>query len=109
MHYNHEERKEQIEKAEEKERSRKEKEEKEKKEAEDKIKFEEETKQEKSEVLEKEDGEDEPTDITYDDKIGSLQDSPSDQVTLLSVSSPFVLIFFMCYIHQFLCMILCSN
>ncbi|XP_048327512.1 glucosidase 2 subunit beta isoform X2 [Ziziphus jujuba] len=72
------ERKEQIEKAEEKERLRKEKE-KEKKEVEEKRKSEEETKQEKSEALEIEESKDEPTDSTYDDKIGILQDSPSDQ------------------------------
>ncbi|KAH7532252.1 hypothetical protein FEM48_Zijuj04G0000200 [Ziziphus jujuba var. spinosa] len=39
----------------------------------------EETKQEKSEALEIEESKDEPTDSTYDDKIGILQDSPSDQ------------------------------
>ncbi|KAF3444375.1 hypothetical protein FNV43_RR14067 [Rhamnella rubrinervis] len=67
------ERKEQIDKAEEKERLRKEKEEKEKKEAEN------EAKQERSEAVEKADGEDELTESKYDDKIGLLQDSTSDQ------------------------------
>lgn len=68
------ERKEQIEKAEEKERLRKEKEEKEKREAEEKRKAEVEAKQEN--------GEDKTTESKDNDKIGSLEDSPLDQDTV---------------------------
>lgn len=68
------ERKEQIEKAEEKERLRKEKEEKEKREAEEKRKAEVEAKQENSE--------DKTTESKDDDKIGSLDDYPLDQDTV---------------------------
>ncbi|XP_034220653.1 glucosidase 2 subunit beta isoform X2 [Prunus dulcis] len=78
------ERKEQIEKAEEKERLQKEKEEQERKEAEEKAnpektKVEEEIKHGRSEVEENSDGEHKPTESTYEDKIGILEDSHSYQ------------------------------
>ncbi|KAF4372267.1 hypothetical protein G4B88_007011 [Cannabis sativa] len=72
------ERKEQIEKAEEKERLQREKEEKEKKEAEEKTKHEGEAKQEDVEGVEKPNHETE-TINTDDDKIGLIDDPPSDQ------------------------------
>ncbi|VVA31825.1 PREDICTED: glucosidase [Prunus dulcis] len=80
------ERKEQIEKAEEKERLQKEKEEQERKEAEEKAnpektKVEEEIKHGRSEVEENSDGEHKPTESTYEDKIGILEDSHSYQDT----------------------------
>ncbi|XP_002523398.2 glucosidase 2 subunit beta [Ricinus communis] len=78
------ERKEQIEKAEEKERLQKEKEEKEKKEAEEKAnkekgEFLEEAKQEKEQAGEKTNVEDESSESIHDDTIGVLDDSPLDQ------------------------------
>ncbi|XP_065878387.1 glucosidase 2 subunit beta [Euphorbia lathyris] len=77
------ERKEQIDKAEEKERLQKEKEEKEQKEAEenpntDKSKVEEDTKQE-GHTVEKANIGDETMESIHDDKVGVLEDSPSDQ------------------------------
>ncbi|KAF4359574.1 hypothetical protein F8388_003577 [Cannabis sativa] len=72
------ERKEQIEKAEEKERLQREKEEKEKKEAEEKIKHEGEAKQVDVEGVEKPNHETE-TINRDDDKIGLIDDPPSDQ------------------------------
>ncbi|XP_008221020.1 PREDICTED: glucosidase 2 subunit beta [Prunus mume] len=80
------ERKEQIEKAEEKERLQKEKEEQERKEAEEKAnpeknKVEEEVKHDRSEVVENSDGEHKPIESTYEDKIGILEDSHSYQDT----------------------------
>ncbi|KAL6275115.1 hypothetical protein ACE6H2_018716 [Prunus campanulata] len=80
------ERKEQIEKAEEKERLQKEKEEQERKEAEEKAnlektKVEEEVEHDRSEVVENSDGEQKPTESTYEDKIGILEDSHSYQDT----------------------------
>ncbi|EXB94810.1 hypothetical protein L484_005066 [Morus notabilis] len=76
------ERKEQIEKAEEKERLRKEKEEKEKREAEEKRKAELEAKQENGEGVTKADDEYKTIESKDDDKIGSLEGSPSDQDTM---------------------------
>ncbi|XP_062076357.1 glucosidase 2 subunit beta [Humulus lupulus] len=72
------ERKEQIEKAEEKERLQKENEEREKKEAEEKNKHEDEAKQENVEGVEKPNHETE-TNSADDEKIGLIDDSPSDQ------------------------------
>lgn len=74
--------KEQIEKAEEKERLLKEKEEKEKREVEEKRKAEVEARQENGEGVVKADGEEKITEGKDDDKIGSLDDSPLDQVRL---------------------------
>ncbi|KDP21049.1 hypothetical protein JCGZ_21520 [Jatropha curcas] len=78
------ERKEQIEKAEEKERQQKEKEEREKKEAEEKAnreknRVEEEAQQEKVLASEKNDVEEKPAEIIDHDKIGVLDDSSLDQ------------------------------
>ncbi|GMY16081.1 glucosidase 2 subunit beta [Fagus crenata] len=78
------ERKEEIEKAEEKERLRKEKEEKERKEAEEKAdqeknKAKQEANQGKSEAEEKTDNEEKPIESMHADEIGLLEDSSSDQ------------------------------
>lgn len=75
-------RKEQIEKAEERERLQKEKEEKEKKEAEDALRKESEpteTKDETSKDEQNTDSEDEPTESTHGEVIGTLDDEPSHE------------------------------
>lgn len=81
----HPERKEEIEKAEEKERLLKEREEKEKKEAEEKAneennKAEQETNQEIGKAEEKTYSDEKATESLHDDEIGVLEDSPPDQV-----------------------------
>lgn len=86
----HADRKEQIEKAEEKERLQKEKEEKERKEAEEKANgeknaAEEEANQEKGQAELETDNGDKPTESTHLDKIGVLDDSAADQVRLVVV------------------------
>lgn len=83
----HAERKEQIDKAEEKERLQKEKEQKEQREAEeksntDKIKVEEDSKQD-GHIEEKVNNEDETVESIRNEKIGDIDDSPLDQVSHL--------------------------
>lgn len=81
------ERKEEIEKAEEKERLQKEKEEKERKEAEEKTnkeenKAEQEGNPDNIAAVENTDSEEKPTDSMHDDEIGLLEDSSSYQVVM---------------------------